>query len=215
MQRTPEPELMDDIAQAKAYADADFAASDRACVEAFLARFVLPAGARVLDLGCGPGNIALQLQRLRPDLTIVGWDGAPAMIDLARAAGSGNVSFEVVALPWPEAPSATFDAVISNSLLHHLHDPQVMWATIARVSKPGAPFFVQDLRRPSTPEMAAELVVLHASDAPDVLRRDFLASLHAAFEVDEVWMQLQATVFREVAVEALGDRHLRACGVVP
>jgi 2-polyprenyl-3-methyl-5-hydroxy-6-metoxy-1,4-benzoquinol methylase len=216
LSRTPEPELMDDREQAEAYAAADFATTDAACAEAFLAAFALPQGARVLDLGCGPGNMVWQLARLRPDLEFVGWDGAPAMITLARARqGLPTIAFEVVTLPAAEAPAAAFDAVISNSLLHHLHEPQVLWHTITRVARPGAPFFIQDLRRPASAEAAAGLVATHAADAPDVLRRDFLASLHAAFTVDEVLKQLQLHDFQEVVVEGIGDRHLRVRGRVP
>jgi SAM-dependent methyltransferase len=44
----------------------------------------LPARARVLDLGCGPGNVAKFLLGLRPDLRITGVDLAPAMIERFR-----------------------------------------------------------------------------------------------------------------------------------
>jgi SAM-dependent methyltransferase len=46
---------------------------------------LLPRAARVLDLGCGPGNVARFLLGLRPDLRITGIDLAPAMVERFRA----------------------------------------------------------------------------------------------------------------------------------
>jgi hypothetical protein len=62
MERIVEPELMDDEAQARAYAEADFEEPNARFV-ALYREFVgaLPAGAAVLDLGCGPGDITLRL----------------------------------------------------------------------------------------------------------------------------------------------------------
>jgi trans-aconitate 2-methyltransferase len=68
MQRTPEPELMEEAAQVKAYAAADFSASDGAVVERLAAlasaagiNLDTTPGALLVDLGCGPGNISLRL----------------------------------------------------------------------------------------------------------------------------------------------------------
>ena len=61
MERIPEPELMDDPAQAQAYAATDFSSSDRAMVADLLDRYGNGLGGAVLDLGCGPGNITFLL----------------------------------------------------------------------------------------------------------------------------------------------------------
>jgi hypothetical protein len=69
-----------------------------------------------------------------------------------------------------------------------------------------------DLLRPPSREAAAELLALHAGDAPDVLRRDFFNSLLAAFRPDEVRSQLAAAGLPRIRVEAASDRHLIAYG---
>ena len=57
--RVPEPELMDDAAQARAYASADFADVNQGFVDRFRARFADFTSGRVIDLGCGPADIPL------------------------------------------------------------------------------------------------------------------------------------------------------------
>jgi SAM-dependent methyltransferase len=201
--RTPEPELMEEAEQARADAEADFGATDAAFVDAFLARFGTPR--RVIDLGCGPGNIALRL--CRPGVEVWGVDGAAAMLAHGRAR-SDAVRWLEATLPSDALPSAHFDAVVSNSLLHHLHDPSVLWRTLRQVAAPGAAVLVGDLRRPRTEAALEALVAREAGDAPEVLRRDFRASLHAAFTPDEVRGQLADAGIEGLVVETPTDRHL-------
>ena len=65
MQRRPEPELMDDEAQALAYARADFAEPHDRFVALLRERVGAPAG-RALDLGCGPGDVTFRVARAFP-----------------------------------------------------------------------------------------------------------------------------------------------------
>ena len=77
----------------------------------------LPAGARVLDLGCNTGHLALWYAHQFPHLEVVGCDFVPEAIDQARQTaaerGISNVRFEVadLAVGLPDGP---FDAVIST-----------------------------------------------------------------------------------------------------
>jgi SAM-dependent methyltransferase len=220
MERTPEPELMDDAEQVAAYLAADFSVPDEAFAAAcldWLASCGVARPEKVLDLGCGPGNIALRLAERLPDAVITGLDGAPAMLDAARARtpASARVRWLQATLPAVPLAEATFDCVVSNSLLHHLHDPSVLWASLRRLGRPGAPYIIGDLRRPATPAEALALCDLHAGPAPPVLRRDFLASLHAAFEPGEVEAQLAEAGLHDARVIVTSDRHLRVLGRVP
>jgi len=212
MQRIPEPELMDDEAQALAYASADFSTTDQAFVEAFFARFGPDPHGPVLDLGCGPGNIALRLAARLPHRRIVGVDGAEAMLAPARANAPPNVTLRCLRLPTPELPRRHFAAVVSNSLLHHLHDPAVLWDCVAALGLPGAAVLVGDLRRPASQAEVDRLVYANAADAPEVLRRDFRASLHAAFELEEIREQLAEAGLGHLRVEGVGDRHVYVWG---
>lgn len=218
LDRVPEPELMEDTAQAEAYAGADFEEPNALFVEALHARFgELPAGARVLDLGCGPADIVVRLARRHPGWHFEAVDGSRAMLTLAQAAVqdagvSDRVTLLQAHIPHPPLLDRRFDLVLSNSLLHHLHDPSVLWELVATVAKPGAPVLVMDLTRPADEATVRRLVDQHSAGEPEVLRRDFHASLHAAFTPDEVRAQLAAAGLDHLEVERATDRHLLVVG---
>lgn len=210
--RTPEPELMDDAAQALAYAKADFSAEDAAFMTRLTATF--PLAGRVVDLGCGPGNIALRIAAAS-DCEVVGVDGAEAMLAFARERGApygARVRFVRAFIPADTLPDA--DLIVSNSLLHHLHDPHGLWRTVRQIGRPRAPVFVGDLLRPATDAAARALVDRYAADEPAVLRADFLASLRAAFTVPELRAQLDDAGL-DFEIEVADDRHVFIWGRLP
>lgn len=218
MKRTPEPELMDEVEQARAYAEADFSEPNQAFVERLLSRWS-PQG-RVVDLGCGPADIPRRLAQCCPALHIDATDGSPAMLELAQrtldSAGlTARVSLHQGLLQELDLPGGSYTAVLSNSLLHHLHQPELLWRSVRRLAKPGAWVLVMDLMRPASAEAARALVSQYAADAPPVLQRDFLASLHAAFTVEEVRDQLSRAGLCTLEVAATSDRHLVVEGQVP
>jgi trans-aconitate 2-methyltransferase len=231
MERILEPELMDDPAQALAYGEADFASSDQAFADrilALLASSGLEPG-RILDLGCGPGNISFRLAAALPDVPLLALDGSAPMLDLAERRRQAapehwpRLHFLQARLPLPDGalealPAAVappYTLVVSNSLLHHLHDPSVLWRAIAEAGAPGALVVVRDLRRPANPDALQELVERHAATAPPVLRRDYAHSLAAAFQPEEVASQLAAAHLTTLRVEPLGDRYLEISGRLP
>ena len=219
MQRIPEPELMDDEAQARAYAYADFESAHSNFIRLFQERFSDRAiTGTVLDLGCGPGDIARRFARAYPDTVVHGVDGAAAMLrygdEITAAAPdvAGRVRLFHGLLPGAQVPLAKYDAIISNSLLHHLHDPCVLWHAVRQYAASGAPMFVMDLMRPPSRDVAQVLTDTYVAGEPEVLRRDFHNSLLAAFEPDEVRAQLQDAGLDRLQVEVVTDRHLIVWG---
>jgi len=229
LKRTVEPELMDDPVQAAAYAAADFSSSDQALVDQVEACFGADLGDRLLDLGCGPGTITFRLAERFPGASVLGVDGAPAMLALAdkerlrRMASSPQLADRVTFAAYrlaADGPGSTplqgFTAVVSNSLLHHLHDPQVLWGQLRQLAAPGAAIYIKDLRRPATAAAAEALLHLHLGSAPPVLQRDYLASLHAAFRLEEVEAQLVAAGLPlgpgGLQVAEVEDRYLEIVG---
>jgi len=218
MERIPEPELMDSEAQVRAYAEADFEAPHGACVEDFCHRFPNePAAGRILDLGCGPADITCRLARVRNGTTLTAVDAGPNMLAAAdqRVRDEGlahRIELVEGRLPGAELPAASFDAVVSNSLLHHMAEPDALWKTIARTARPGAPVYVMDLMRPNSRAAARALVEEHAANEPEVLQEDFFNSLLAAWRPGEIRQQLAETGLDHLSVEALSDRHLLVWG---
>jgi ubiquinone/menaquinone biosynthesis C-methylase UbiE len=220
MLRVTEPELMDEPSQAEAYAAADFAEAHERIVEHFAVCFPgVEVAGHVLDLGCGPGDISFRFAMRFPGASVIGVDGSAAMIELARQrqsreTGTGDrVHFIEGRIPGTSIPSMPYSAIISNSLLHHLHRPAVLWDTIAAYASAGTRIYVADLRRPPTTAVARQMVDSYAAGEPEVLRRDFYHSLCAAFEPAEVEAQLEAAGLPELAVAVISDRHLVVHGV--
>ena len=109
---------------------------------------------RLLDIGAGPGGIPLKLVRRCPALDAVGVDYSLNMVRAARrsAAEQGldaRATFLVADAGRLGFPDGCFDFVISNSVLHHLHEPLAVFNEMARVAKPGGVVLLRDLRRPS------------------------------------------------------------------
>lgn len=221
MQRILEPELMLDPEQTIAYAEADFSESDERFVQRFQNLFDTPLEGEILDLGCGPGNIALRMAHAFPGCSVTGVDGASTMLDIARnrALQMSNISlkpqFVQAVLPSADLPTGRAIVVVSNSLLHHLHDPLVLWQTIKQVSAPNAAVLVVDLRRPETIEIAHRIVDTYARGEPEILLKDFYNSLLAAFQENEVKNQLNMAGLTELKVQAVGDRYLEVFGRMP
>lgn len=218
MQRIPEPELMDDAAQALAYARADFGAAH----DAFVARLCARTGAAALrgfalDLGCGPGDVTFRVARALPQLSIDGVDGAESMLALAREQAArrglaGRVHFARAHLPEQAPPGRDYALVYSSSLLHHLHEPAALWECAKRWGARGARVFVGDLLRPASATEARAIVAREAGGEPELLRRDFFHSLCAAYTPDEVGAQLAAAGLAHFALEVVSDRHWIAYG---
>ncbi|BAV32986.1 methyltransferase type 12 [Sulfuricaulis limicola] len=213
MQRIPEPELMDEPEQARAYAHADFAEPHQAFVERFHQCFPGHRPRQVLDLGCGAADITIRFARACPECSLTGVDGAAAMLVFAheaitRADLDDRIELQQARLPETALPPHAFDTVISNSLLHHLHDPQTLWSAVTQYAAPGAAVFIMDLHRPDSRERAGAFVDEHAGMEPEILRRDFFNSLLAAFRPEEIREQLAQAGLTSFRVEAAGDRHI-------
>ncbi|MCB1722901.1 MAG: class I SAM-dependent methyltransferase [Gammaproteobacteria bacterium] len=221
MQRIPEPEeLMDDPAQALAYARADFTEANSLFVELVERQSDDGLHGLLLDLGCGPADIPILLAHRHAGLQIDAVDGATAMLDLARQ----NIARDHVAgerirlkcdyLPCPDLERNGYTHVVSNSLLHHLADPMVMWDTVLHCAAPGASVVVMDLARPHSVVAVEALVESYALSEAEVLRRDFRNSLLAAYTVEEVREQLEAAELGGLDVQMVSDRHLAIIGRV-
>jgi SAM-dependent methyltransferase len=117
---------------------------------------VAPTGAKVLEVGCGPGRLAILLAR-EHGLDVTGLDLDPAMIERARANaersadGGRTPSFIVGDVGSLAFPDGSFDLVVSTLSMHHWADPPAGLAEIARVLRPGGRALVWDFRAGRVP----------------------------------------------------------------
>ena len=220
MLRTPEPELMDSGAQTQAYADADFSDSNTLFVESFKDSFPgLATSGNLIDLGCGPGDICIRLSKTLPGWRITGLDAGENMLRQAKlavdkAGAKDSVSLRLSYLPDEALETCAYDAIVSNSLMHHLPEPMSLWGTILQVGRPGAAIKVMDLCRPESEKHAAALIDTYAKDEPDVLREDFYNSLLAAYTQEEIQGQLQSTGLQYLKLSLPSDRHWIVSGTL-
>lgn len=218
MTRQLESEAMDDPAQAEAYAAADFSAENQGFVDRFRDYFPDFSQGQVFDIGCGPADIPIRFARSFPLCHIVGIDASRPMVKLAeRAVAAAALSDRITirCQRFQDLPGERqADAVISNSLLHHLPNPYQFWQKLRFVVKPGAPVLVMDLLRPESQEAAWALVDRYAPDAPEILRRDFYNSLLASFTEDEVASQLARMNLTRLLLDVPDDRHWVVGGIV-
>ena len=107
-------------------------------------------GGKVLEVGSGPGRLAVRLAREASSMTLTGVDISEAMVERAarRAAGAGlseRVRFEVGDVGALTLPDQEFDGVVSTLSLHHWPNPGKGLAEIHRVLKPGEEARIYDL----------------------------------------------------------------------
>ena len=99
----------------------------------------IPADARIVEIGCGTGQMSLYLARA--DRQVLGADLTRASLELAAAAaarfGLDKARFVETDLNRPGLKRGAFDVVYCSGVLHHTPDPRAAFASIATLAKPG------------------------------------------------------------------------------
>ena len=210
MQRVLEPEVMDTPEEAAAYDAMDHSEPNAA----FVARLAeLGARGAMLDIGCGPGHVALLVAERFPDARVLGVDLSKHMLERAeehraRSAHADRIEFRVADAKGLGLPDASFDTVFSNTILHHIPDPVPFLREAARVLAPGGALLIRDLFRPADQATVERLVAEHAADADAEQRELFRASLCAAFTPDELRELAARAGLERAEVVVDTDRHM-------
>lgn len=215
--RILEPEVMDTVAEAVDYNSMDHSAVNRVFVDDFLIALAKlktssMAAPRVFDAGTGTALIPLELLKRGVPVAITASDLAEQMLVVAREnvakAGFDN-SITLVLRDCKRLPdqTGTYDAVMSNSIVHHIPEPGLVLAELWRVLKPGGLLFVRDLMRPTDQSTLDDIVQTYSGDSNTHQQQMFRDSLRAALTVDEVGRLLAGLGILQEAVQATSDRH--------
>ncbi len=114
----------------------------------------LQPGEKVLDVGCGTGTLAIEVQqRIGATGRTCGVDPGAQQIARARSKAARRalpIEFKVGVIEHLDFPDQTFDAVVSTLMMHHLPDDlkRQGLSEIARVLKPGGRLVIADFKRP-------------------------------------------------------------------
>ena len=132
----------------------------------------LAPDARVLDVGCGPGTITVDLAALVPGGYVTGIDAAGDVLAQARQEaerrGQRNVAFDTGDVYRPDFADGTFDVVHAHQVLQHLTDPVAALREMRRVCRPGGIVAARDgdyggfFWFPGEPEMTEWLALYRA-----------------------------------------------------
>jgi ubiquinone/menaquinone biosynthesis C-methylase UbiE len=209
--RILEAEVMDTAADAADYDAMDFATVNAAFAVEALATFDA-ATVTVLDIGTGTARIPIAMAERAAAIRITAVDLSEEMLKIGRrnvaAAGlADRIELRRVDAKGMPLADGAFDAVVSNSIVHHIPEPRAFFREAIRLVKPGGRLFVRDLARPADRDTLDRLVATYAATDTPHQRQLFADSLHAALTLDEVRALVGEFGFPPATVTLTSDRH--------
>ena len=182
--------------------------------EAFVDR-VIELGAdtgHFLDVGTGPAQIPILLAQRCPHIQITGIDLSEEMLKIAERHVADNgltdrISLDLIDAKTLPYPDNTFDGLISNSIVHHIHDAEMALQEMGRVVKPKGVVLIRDLIRPKTKAEAQSFVDRYAGEDTPYQQKLYYDSFLAAFTVAEVNQMLARMDMPGAVVVKSTDRH--------
>ena len=159
----------------------------------------VPDGGKVLDIGTGPGFVAIEVARLLQgtDCQIVGMDLSKAMLTIATENGAKAGLNSI--LTWREGDNKAmpfddgeFDFIVSNDSLHHWDDPLPVLNEIARVLKDDGQCIIHDSKRLQHwwPWMFVKTISL---TIPRDFRIHWWNSIKSSYTLDELQTMLKSS----------------------
>jgi ubiquinone/menaquinone biosynthesis C-methylase UbiE len=133
-----------EYAKAAEQYDAKWAFYVEATTRETLRRIPMRADARVLDVGCGTGELLRRLRAKYPHAQLAGLDPVPEMLAVAAGKLSGSEDLRVGyadALPWS---AGSFDLVVSCNMFHYISHPVAALLEMRRVLRPGGVLVLTD-----------------------------------------------------------------------
>ena len=166
----------------------------------------------VLDVGTGTAQIPIEFSRRSISCKITAIDFSAEMLkvaarNVAEAGLEQNITLEKIDAKTVPYQNASFAAVISNSIVHHIPKPVHALREMIRVLSPGGVLFVRDLLRPHDRKTLDQLVATYAGDANQHQQQMFRDSLNAALTLSEIRQLLNELDKPVEWVVQTTDRH--------
>ena len=165
-----------------------------------------------LDVGTGPAQIPILLAQHCPHIHITAIDLSEEMLKIAKrhitdADLTDRITLEYVDAKTLPYPDNTFDGLISNSIVHHIHDAMEALKEMGRVVKPNGVVLIRDLIRPETSADAQTFVDRYAAEDTPYQQKLYYDSFLAAFTLTEVNQMLTQMDMPGAVVVQSTDRH--------
>ena len=210
LKRILEPEVMDTPEEARDYNGMDHSEVNRIFVDDLLATGF--TGVDILDLGTGTAQIPVELCQRSEDCRVMAVDAAINMLEIAKfnidvAGMLHRIQLQKVDAKNMDFPDGMFDAVVSNSIIHHIPEPLDCLREAVRVTKPTGTLFFRDLLRPGSQQELDHLVQTYTGQENTHSQQMFRESLHAALTLDEIQDMVEQLGFDRQSVVQNTDRH--------
>lgn len=168
---------------------------------------IKPQG-QLVDVGCGPGYLAAQINQKFPDVKIAGLDINELTLKNAKRTwlpdlypGLEFLTADAQQLPFPDS---SLDLIVSSLSLHHWPDAQAVFQEIFRTLKPGGKVLIFDLRRDSPSYFYWALKIGQAFLAPQSIRNinGAVGSFWAAYTPSEVEAMVHRIPMNNLQIES-------------
>lgn len=208
--RVLEPEVMDTWEDAVEYDSMDFTEVNAAFAQ--LAVELGPQAGLVLDVGTGTSRIPIIIAQMRPQWNIIAIDLSENMLkvgarNVENAGLQKQIKLERVDGKQMSYPDSMFDAIVSNSIVHHLPNTLPFFEEVKRLLKPEGAILLRDLIRPLDVAKIDALVANIAEDYNQYQTKLFRDSLHAALTLEEVNQMVLDAGLSGVRVYQSSDIH--------
>jgi len=173
-------------------------------VESKLFSYLPPKPSLVLDVGCGVGDVSLELTRL--GMKVYGIDFSPKAVELAQSAGVQAAVYDVDSLGLPGDPE-TYDVIWMGDVLEHVFDPLFLLTEAQRVLRPGGSLLLS-LPNDLTIRKRWEMGVLGRSPQSKTYRRLRQCKHHTVVSLELIKFFLADSCFKIHSLEGLVNMPL-------
>jgi ubiquinone/menaquinone biosynthesis C-methylase UbiE len=212
--RVLEPEAMETPEEVRQYDAMDHSGVNGRFVQDFLAVHGPCRGGEVLDVGTGTARIPIALALADGRARVLALDLSAAMLRQAAANIAEAGLTHRIRCHLGDAKSlldlfgeGSFEAVVSNTIIHHIPDPAPVLEEMARLVAPKGTLLVRDLARPASYEEIVRLGDTYAGSETKAARALFEASLGAALTLEEVQAIVKELGHDAGRVSKTSDRH--------
>lgn len=176
---------------------------ERTFKHALIRQAQIEPGGQVLDLACGTGTLAIWIKQHKPQADVIGVDGDPAILALARRkAGRAGIEVRFDQARSDNLPyqSGHFDRVVSSLFFHHLtwENKARTAQELFRVLKPGGELHVADWGRPTNALMRGLFLSIQLLDGFRNTKDNVTGKLPALFEQAGFLQVVQRRTFSTV-----------------